>query len=285
MSFKTIYLFLQILFLCFACSKPKHLPYQGQVTIEDREWLEKFFKDILLDEHGIYTLWGSKPLTIVPVFNYSEEDYKAQYETLSNEEKKNSLPIYDYNLPENWARWEKIRDQFPLHRYVLFKKLIPDTPKEFFIYFADIAKIAFTLEKHYTLFKRLLNFEFDPLAEAFQLEKGSQFWDAIFSNSILVGILCGYGEQNAFFFHLAHNDNTNLPQGFRNSLNFHFSSDAAIKQNIHNLGIPTFASFSDLEDPVIDRYKQEQAAIKTLYKDKNFLDVTICKLTFSNQNN
>ncbi len=57
----------------------------------------------MLPEHGIYTLWGgSKPMTMIQIDHYSEEEKKAFYDSLIEVEKKNGLVVQGYNLSESW---------------------------------------------------------------------------------------------------------------------------------------------------------------------------------------
>jgi hypothetical protein len=44
-----------------------------------------------------------------------------------------------------------------------------------------------------------------------------------------------------------------------------------------HFGIPSFISFNEI-DPIIDLYKEERIKIKNIYKDKDFLDLTLQKL-------
>ena len=262
-------LFLSIFFLCCTCNKTeKQAPSDP--------WLEKFLKDVMLDENGIYTLFGSKPMVIFPVFCYSKEDYQQLYDSMSEEEKRNAIIIQDeddhYDLPENWEKWEKFQAQFLSKRYVMVKQPVPDLPKEFTICFADLARVALCLEEHYDIFKRITHEEFDPLQESLSLKEGSPFWDKAFNSSILSGILFGFGEQNSFFFHWKAEESFPLNRRFIHNNKLRFD------QTIDNFGIPIFATFTDLEDPVIEKYKKEREQIKALYKDKDFLETTLKQL-------
>jgi DNA-directed RNA polymerase subunit H (RpoH/RPB5) len=61
-----------------------------------------------------------------------------------------------------------------------------------------------------------------------------------------------------------------------------FSSDFRnfIKTSTQHFSVPFFASFSpEGEDEVIHKYEIERERIKKIYKDKDFLDLTIQKLT------
>lgn len=268
--------FFAIVLFLVSCSKTES---SRRFSLEDRAWIEKFLKDVMLDESGIYTLFGSKPLTRFPVFSYSEEEYREAYAAMSEEERKNALVLYSYDLPKNWKKWQQFQALFPSGRYVLFEQTIPDTSKEFMICFADLAKVAVCLEKYYPIFQRVTKQDFNPLQEALFLQEGSPFWDTVFTDSVLVGILYGYGEENSLLFSWKHSASLEIPTHFREMLRFHFSNKKErTMQNLDDFDLPVFASFSDLQDPIIERYKRERNEIQQLYKDKDFVNFTLEKL-------
>ena len=72
-----------------SCQPTQESKSSDKISPHEREWLTQFFSDIMLFQQGIYTLWGAhKPITIIPVGNYSEEEMKAIYDALPEEEKK-----------------------------------------------------------------------------------------------------------------------------------------------------------------------------------------------------
>lgn len=76
---------------------------------------------MMLWEGGIYTLWGSKPLSMIAVECYSDAEKKAFNEALTEEEKKEATLCMGYNLDKSWFQWEKIQPLFPMNRYLLLK--------------------------------------------------------------------------------------------------------------------------------------------------------------------
>ena len=59
-------------------------PYTD-IPSEDFQWMDKFFKDLMLKECGIYTLWGTKPMT---VFKIKSSISDSEVLKFSEEEKK-----------------------------------------------------------------------------------------------------------------------------------------------------------------------------------------------------
>ena len=56
---------------------------------EERQWMEKFFHDLLFVEGGVYTLWGSKPITTIALYHYTDEEWEELNNNLSPEDLKN----------------------------------------------------------------------------------------------------------------------------------------------------------------------------------------------------
>lgn len=268
---------MSIFFILLSCDRAtKQSPYV--LTVEEREWMGKFFKDIMLEEGAIFTLCGSKPLTIIPVSLYSDEEMQAFFDQMSDEEKKNAVIVEDYDLPQNWEKWERIHDRFPTTKFLFFKKEDIDCDKVVYIYFVNILETIKVLKENYTVFRQETGLDFDPHHEVFDMEKGSEFWDQAHNNSVLMGLLYGFGPKNSFCFRDKYkgHDEADKPA---QSLDSYFS-------DVHNFGtasvtnfpLPIFASFSDSKDEVIERYKMERVEIQKEYERHDFLDLTLQKL-------
>ena len=61
---------------------------RGLIQPQERKWLEKFLTDIMLRENGIYTLWGSKPMTLIVLDHTPEEKIQAWLEEAEKKKKK-----------------------------------------------------------------------------------------------------------------------------------------------------------------------------------------------------
>lgn len=248
--------------------------------------MESFFVDILFQDPGIYTLWGDKPMTHIPVWYFTDEQMTAYYESLSEEEKKDVIvSIRSYDLPENWEKWEKIRSRFPIHKYLLFIKHspeVPGEPKYASIYFINILESALVVQEHYDLFKKKLGHDFDPLDMILLAENDdSEFWKTVNDDSLLFGLLCGFGERNSSCFHWKYGDQSDRSKDFTQTLKSHSSNgNYVLDLKLSNFTVPAFASFSEKgEDPVIKKYEDERKNIQKIYKGKNFLDLTLQRLT------
>ena len=205
------------------------------ISSEEYVWLEKFFRNFMLEESAIYTLAGTKPLTVVHIcyddkeqrtdedrrnlfyilLNHNNKNDMIFYKTLSREEKKKSILIPDkhfiYNIDELWDKWEKIQHRFPLSKKFLLVKherslkdvltFDPKCKKIYDVSLVNIYQTALILQTHYDLFKQAVGYDFDPLSIVFDLEnKHSDFWNRIKSPKycVLWGLLFGFGKKNSY---------------------------------------------------------------------------------------
>lgn len=277
-GFSSIFLFLS------NCSTnpPTNEKTLYDLSAEERQWMTKFFNDILLEHSAIYTLWGSKPITEIVIEHHSEEEIKAYFDSLSEEEKKNCWIVNNYDLAENWEKWKKIHKFFPIKRHLFFQSDWRRTPDATFIYFVDILKTALTIEENYSLFRKQVGFDFDPTQVVFEMTmNNSIFWEKINRNSLLWGILFGYGKENAYAFHWKYYEHSPNADTFFSSIKHEFSETipfGELKIGLDNFEIPSFVSFND-NDEIIQRYRIEREKIRNNYKNKNFLDFTLKRLT------
>ena len=272
---------MSIFLLISSCNSSKETKNKSlNITGEERLWLEQFFKTLMFENKGIYTLYGSKPMTSMVVYYYSQEEINEIKELMTEEEKRNSVTVEDDFFSENWEKWTKIQDRFPMKRYLLFKQDIPDDPKVAFVYFVDILNLALTLNEHYPMIKTIIDEDFNPFDVASECaDPNSEFWKKIESHSALTGILFGYGAKNSWCFHWKHWDHSDQVDTIAQSIKFHFSDNSRYGQaTLKNFPIPIFASFANGKDEVIEKYEKEREQIKKIYKGKDFLETTLKKL-------
>jgi hypothetical protein len=278
LKFRKMSLFLSLLFLFVASSSFEKAPgrkMSDQLSAEEKAWMEPFFRGIMLQNQAIYTLCGSKPMTMITLELESESQ-----SALKSKKLKDRIVMEDYQLLRRWEYWEQVKLKLRLQRYAFFKKKDSEDAKSATIYFADVTKVALVLQEHYDTFKAKTGLEFDPLRESLRIEQGSEFWDKAFDHPALLGILLGYGVKNSFCFLWIYGDLPERHQQLSESLLFQFS-DKPIggKATFDTLSLPIFASFSQGEDEVIEKYKREREIIKAAYEDKDFLTLTLEKLT------
>jgi hypothetical protein len=64
-------LFFTVFFLTSGLQKATHSPPTSFVLIEEEKiGMEKFFKEVMLDQSAIFTLYGSKPMTKIDIHSH-----------------------------------------------------------------------------------------------------------------------------------------------------------------------------------------------------------------------
>lgn len=241
--------------------------------------MEQFFTGVMLQNRAIYTLCGSKPITCLSLHYHTDEEIQAYYDQMTDEEKKTAIYVEDYYLTKNWKKWEQIRSRFSINRYVFYKRNDLNDPKFAHVYFVDPLKVAQAISENYNIFKDIAGFDFDPLHEAFQIEKGSAFWNKVERNPVICGILFGFGVKNSLKFYWKHWGQPEDSEEFTDCVDPYRSDGLKDgKSSLENLTLPAFTSFFK-EDEVIEKYKTEREAIRNDYQGKDFLDYTLQKLT------
>lgn len=268
--------------------------------------LDKFFRYLLFNESGIYTLVGSKPITDIWMFCEGKEEKIKRWESLSEEEKSSRILIINRDKKEDMDfyktlskklrkkavvvpdrdflidfecfvnNWGLIKKTNISNKYMLigrggFQKLKTKNEKFFRIVFVNVLQVALTLQEHYSLFKDFVGFDFDPISVVMELrEDKSAFWDKLEEgeSALLWGILYGFGKENSFCY-LWKDKYKCL-----NEIEAFASQEFVSIPSLNNFSIPAFASFFEY-DLVIQKYKKEKEIIQKEYQGKNFLDHTL----------
>lgn len=279
-SVSSIIILASIFLLFFGCSSSsRDLKFSSADS--EKTWMEKFFKDLLLEESGVFTLWGTKPMTVFDICLYSSEEIREMQKNHPMIVEEETIELKNYDFPANWENWEKNRHRFPLHGFLLFKVENSEDPKLPNIYFVNILQTALVIEQNYHLFRKAVGKDFDALTVVLDMEKlHSDFWQPIFKNAQLVGLLYGFGLKNASCFAWKYRNQEGNHVTFSNTLQHSFSD--SIKSigdaTVQHFPIPIFASFFP-DDEMQNRYIAERNEIRKIYRKRDFVDVTLQKLT------
>lgn len=287
-SYILILFFSTSFFLFSSCSyvdKPQSTMEKYHLTQEEYTFLKEFFQDLLFEEVGAYTLYGTKPMTDVCLCRFTQEEKQEIYEQylLLSDEEKTEFVFPKYDSPASYKKWKEIKERFPITRYLTGDFPSPyDGTVDIFL-FVNIELTIKTLLDHYEEFHRLLGFHFDPLAVVFEIEnRNSKFWNAVLKQNVLVGILLGFGRYNAwcFMWDYVYEDTQNRVTSFLKS----FSVKATGESYINNLGLehlslPIFMDYSSDNDDLLKKYEKERSKIKDLYKGRDQVGLALEWLT------
>lgn len=184
-------LYIIFIFLFFNFPKPIHSQNVKQIldTIpkEEREDLGRLFYSMMHDDHLVYTLFGDKPVSSSGYFKITP------IQNICCGMKCQSI------FWKHWQIWEKYAHNFPSNRYLLIKEEHPYRQVGNIIL---INKKAFIhqVNQHLDTFRKILGSNITGENLLAQIEQQQKFSPLIQNNSVLRGILLGYGEHNARLF-------------------------------------------------------------------------------------
>lgn len=184
-----------------------------------------------------------------------------------------------YDLPQNWEKLMALRKKYPHSPFLFAKREVIGNKTLFNADIINIAEVTWTLQKHYFLFSKELGIDFDPLEVTLEFEDPkSAFWNQIFNNPLLQGVLYGYGERNAYFFSKQLGQYQEIDHCLFKS---HISTnDEKAGISLKDLRLPSFRSY-DLpcgQDPTIVQYEQERRVIQQQLQHKDFTEEAFNKL-------
>ena len=271
---------------CSSQSTPKTSSLAFSITKEEKAALQEFFRDLLFENMGAYVLYGTKPISLACLEQPLSEEEKAQwdeyYNSLSEEERSNyTLRTKKYDFFSNYQKWEEIKHRLPIKQYLFGKFKSRFSDKTEIIIFANIEMTLRILLEFYDDFKRVLGAEFDPFQAVFELDNNSsKFWNCVMDNHALLGILLGYGRDNAWFFEWESKYGKNDDQvgNFIKSLPSTVYEQRDIRYPTpENFMLPIFGSYGlhPNDKLLFEQYKEEQQQIKKLYKGRDEVDIAL----------
>lgn len=281
---KRYFLITLFLVILSACTSTRDKDCSLEISAEERGWMTEFFSELLFSEKAAYTLWGSKPITEIVLYHYSDEQMNVMFDEANAEGWKDSFYIENYHLPENWERWEKIQNRFPMKRYLLFKSNKKSKSEYSFVYFVNVFATASVVMDHYDLFRQAVGSDFHPLEVVLEIQnENSYFWSQLENSKMgafLWGLLFGYGKENAMAYHWKYFDSSKVAKTYLETISTAasnaFPAGKVVFSKKHFL-LPSFISFSE-EDPVREKYEVERQKIKKIYQKGDLLDLTLQKL-------
>ncbi|NGX34010.1 MAG: hypothetical protein K1060chlam1_00355 [Candidatus Anoxychlamydiales bacterium] len=251
----------------------------NKLSRKEKKDLNVFLEYLLLREGGIYVLFGNKPIVFSSLCIISRERLRKNSENIPAiiKEKANRCKI---KLKFKIEGWEKVQKHFKIKgKYLLFFKKHEEAGIAD-VYFINKANLISVLNEYYDIFKKRIDFDFDPLTIINEFnEDNSKFWSLVQRDIVLQGLIFGYGKTNSLLFEQwlktdQKNKQTIEKLGFYTANNH--LVDANIKVNYQNFPLPVFRSFPN--DVILEKYKKERQKIIALYRGRDPLKVTIEKL-------
>lgn len=299
---------LKLIFTILLCNIFFTLTASSEFTSSDKEEdIRIFLENLMIRESGLYTLLGSKPMTLFNMtdsVDISEEGLLKSYLELKkfmektesdSEPHKAKISLPDYETYKNkcfigykafpffhkkrlWEVWQAAYPHLSTPLYKLFsRRLSKEKPDAMVGLFINVPQTVHVLRKYRSEFYQFTGMEFDTDKILDTIEdENSIFWDRVLTNHFLLGLLLGYGEKNAYLFDWI-TKNTLSPQSMSIA---RFPELSRIEQDvkktmkksitIEDLPIPYFVTF-EISDETVERYKKEREKIIPFFKDKDFV--------------
>ncbi len=246
------YLYLSIIFLNL---------FLSSCSSSNERRSEAFLKKLLLEEGGIYTLAGDKPITDILIFIGSQDDICL--ECISSESLEKLEYIDDCTL-ENWNSWKQYAKNRNFSNFRFIERPSPHDTLHIMYLLVNIKNLKSILEKYKTKFSEETGLDYPVEQILSEIEDPkSIFWDRAFENHYLSGLLHGYGEENSRYF-------TRVAKGEVKPV---FSDHQNRTVSNEKFPLPIFAITDD--DQQCEKYKEQRIKIQQIYRNKNFLKKTL----------
>ena len=293
----------------FKSPKPiaKEQPSKSNTTL--------FLEHLMIREGGLYTLVGTKPMTEFDIEwsnDLTEEDVQKSYEELKafleqaevekdlpDEERRAynpnnvTLPSYEeyknewerqkemLGAKELWDLWKHSHKKID-PKFCIFSRKAPYGEGHMGL-FVNIPSLVYTLHHYRKDFCERTDMEFDPNEVATQIEdETSIFWEKVFQDHFLFGLVFGYGERSSYLFdwekklfkRLYKRDMFVSSQEERKFIDLMSKKDVEVS----DLLWPVFFHFG-VADPMRIYYELEREKIIEYFQDKDFTKTTLEILT------
>ncbi len=269
-----------------------------------------FLENLMIREWGLYTLLGSKPVTVFDIQDLpikEEKDLRKSYGELKAhlekaEEEKGLpeaertafnpggvvLPTYEeykkgweskglLNPKELWDQW-KATHQTLNPKFRIFSRKAPFGEGKLGL-FINIPSLIFVLHQYQKEISQRTGVNYVPHEIVLEIEdESSFFWNQVFQDHFLFGLICGYGERSAYLFDWSNDHFPTIASERRNFLINNGIQDRInrAKKDIcpKNLSIPVFFHFG-LTDPMKMNYELEREKIIEYFQEKDFTETTL----------
>ncbi|MBX7067580.1 MAG: hypothetical protein K1X28_10160 [Parachlamydiales bacterium] len=236
--------------------------YKVDLSAEEKAAIEPLFRYLLFDNHGVFVLFGSKPIcdALLPPRLNREEAQRMLEEMPEDLRQKMHLIEMSGDLNQAWDTWARIQPRLHLKKFILTK--VSDS-----IYLIHIRKTVEVLKNNYLLFENLFGNGFSPEHVVYELQDAhSVFWEKLSQNHMALGLLYGFGKDNIEIFE----------RNLASEVDPQFSTQERIdifQATPNHFSIPIFVSRPN--HPLIHTFENEKLEIVQRYKNKDMLTVSL----------
>jgi len=243
-----------------------YLDLLSSIPTEDRARLEFLFYRIFNNDHGAYTLFCDKPVSLSGHFKISPWENIIELGLRGSD---------DEVFGKEWKTWEKYRNLFKIKGYILVKENSKLTGITNIIFINKNEFIKY-VKNNSSLFERILGHPFNPEEVLKNIEDGKiTFVDSIENNEVLWGVLLGYGKHNSILYSRWHGPFREKPLEYEGIGDYFYTP--LIMSSTHFVGNSRHPESIELQN----KYRRQRGFISSIYAQGNLFEITLSKLVSS----
>ena len=272
-------LLLVMFFSVSSCNSKKRQLLSACLTTEEKADLDYFFRILMFENHGVFVLFGSKPICEMFLRNTESKDAdiafqqwfdslpeKKQAEFKARMKNKTQEEIELKRNPyRGWLALQKLLKTLKTKRF-LFRIVPLRGPGRYELMLINIQHTSLVMAQNYTAFRSAARMDFNPIQVTLELQNpDSIFWKNIFScpNHITKGLLFGFGLKNSIFGDLRLTySNTNVSSELKKPIVKQLKAPSQVNQIKDGEGSPsnfTIPLFTSIEgDDWVEKYEKEK---------------------------
>jgi len=250
-----------------------------KIPRRDAKRLEAFFRHVFAWDGLVFSLAGSKPLSLASHgIGIGDCGYYPSYFI------QHLCAMRTFKI--GWETWEKYSHLFKSERLLFWKENHRAQDRFMSLCLADKVQLAQVIKEHEREFGYVLQKEIDPERLIEECLDRDVVEDVLNGNHALLGIMLGYGRDNAWFFEDQRGKTLTKPnprvwtsdelkkiyKGHLGQKNGPFQ-----QYEMEDVLVPMFVGYPDSAESNLlkRRYIASKEALDRFYEKKNFLEATL----------
>ena len=255
-----------------------------KIPRRDAGRLDAFFRDIFAWDGIVFSLTGCKPLSLaVHGIGIFDHGYKPTHLI------QNVRALRRFKI--GWKTWEKYSHLFKNDRLIFWKENHRFKDQFMCLCLADKVQLAQVIKEHERDFNAVLQKDkIDPEEIIQECLDKDVVEDVLRGNHALLGIMLGYGRENAWFFENQRGKELTKPnpcvwtsEELKKIYKGHLGQKNMIFQQyeMEDVLVPRFAGYPDSAESkeLKKKYTAAKEALDRFYDGKNFLEATLSLFT------
>ncbi len=245
-----------------------------QMSRKEAKQLECLFRELIISDLFAYTLAGCKPMSFAC---YREPGLSL-------------FTFFPHNLKvhRGWQVWEKYRTYLENDRLRFWREKSPWVEDVFCLIIANMDQCDEMMIKHAADFQNIMEQKAVNASDLFQeIHKTPFLQNTINKHDVLLGILLGFGRENAWLYHEKFNNpgftkhSTAMGPVIDQNRSNYFAMQ---RSNISDMLLPVFIGDPNSEESKLleAKYKDASKKIIKFYEDRDFLSATLSLYKYGN---